>query len=51
VVSPKRWIVERTFGSLNWSRRLAKDFETMIETSHAWLRLATGYLFTRRGAH
>jgi transposase len=26
-VLPKRWIVERTFASLNWSRRLSKDYE------------------------
>ncbi len=24
-VLPKRWIVERTFAWLNWSRRLSKD--------------------------
>ena len=40
-VLPKRWIVERTFAWLNWSRRLSKDFEittdseeTMIKISH-----------------
>jgi transposase len=26
-VLPKRWIVERTFSWLNWSRRLSKDYE------------------------
>ena len=26
-VLPKRWIVERTFAWLNWSRRLSKDYE------------------------
>ena len=25
-VLPKRWIVERTFAWLNWSRRLSKDY-------------------------
>jgi transposase len=29
-VLPKRWIVERTFSWLNWSRRLSKDYELAI---------------------
>ena len=33
VVLPKRWIVERTFGWANHSRRLSKDYE--ISTSSA----------------
>ncbi len=32
IVLPKRWIVERTFGWINRSRRLAKDFETLISS-------------------
>jgi transposase len=48
VVLPKRWIVERTLGWLNRSRRLAKDFEAMIESSHAWVMLAIGFLLLRR---
>jgi transposase len=28
-----RWIVERTFGWLNRSRRLSKDFEALPETT------------------
>ena len=48
VVLPKRWIVERTLGWLNRSRRLAKDFEAMIESSSAWLMLALGFLLLRR---
>ena len=32
-ILPKRWIVERTFGWANHSRRLSKDYE--IKTSHA----------------
>jgi len=50
VVLPKRWIVERTLGWLNRSRRLAKDFEAMIESSQAWLMLAIGSLLLRRVA-
>ncbi len=48
VVLPKRWIVERTLGWLNRSRRLAKDFEALIETSCAWIMLALGFLLIRR---
>jgi putative transposase len=28
-----RWIIERTFGWLNRSRRLSKDFEALSETT------------------
>jgi transposase len=48
VVLPKRWIVERTLGWLNRARRLAKDFEAMIESSRAWVMLALGFLLLRR---
>jgi putative transposase len=47
-VLPKRWIVERTFGWINRSRRLAKDFETLISSSQAWFMLAMGFLLMRR---
>jgi transposase len=48
VVLPKRWIAERTLGWLNRARRLAKDFEAMIESSQAWVMLALGFLLLRR---
>jgi transposase len=48
VVLPKRWIVERTLGWLNRARRLAKDFEAMIESSRAWVMLALGFLLLKR---
>lgn len=48
IVLPKRWIVERTLGWLNRARRLAKDFEALIESSLAWLMLAITVLLTRR---
>lgn len=32
---PKRWVVERTFGWLNWYRRLSKDYELLTEMSEA----------------
>jgi len=50
VLLPKRWIVERTLGWLNRARRLAKDFEALIESSHAWVMLALAFLLIRRAA-
>ena len=29
---PKPWVVERTFGWLNWCRILSKDYESLPET-------------------
>ena len=43
-VIPKRWVVERTFGWLTWSRRLSKDYE--IKTSHAETMIIISHLHT-----
>jgi putative transposase len=43
-----RWIVERTLGWLNRSRRLSKDFEALPETTEAWVRIAMIQLMVRR---
>lgn len=43
-----RWIVERTFGWLNRSRRLSKDYEALCETSETWVRIALIQLMVRR---
>jgi putative transposase len=48
VVQPKRWIVERTFGWLNRSRRLSKDYERTIESSKAFVQVAMIHLMVRR---
>lgn len=32
VLLPRRWVVERSFGWLNRSRRLARDYEPLPET-------------------
>jgi transposase len=47
-VLPRRWVVERTFAWLGRNRRLAKDFEETIESSTAWLLMASVQLMTRR---
>jgi transposase len=48
VVLPKRWVVERAFGWINRSRRLAKDFEASIASAIAWFQIACAYLVIRR---
>ena len=39
-ISPKRWIVERTFAWLNNFRRLSKDYETTIKSSLNFIKIA-----------
>jgi hypothetical protein len=41
-------VVERTLGWFGRNRRLAKDFETTIASSEAWLYLASVQLLARR---
>lgn len=40
VVIARRWVVERTFAWLGRCRRLAKDWEKSVSSSHAWMTLA-----------
>ena len=47
-VQPKRWIVERTFGWLNRSRRLSKHYERDPESSEAMVYIAMIHLMTKR---
>lgn len=47
-VLPKRWIVERTFGWLSQSRRLNRDYETLIESAEAIIHIAMIRLMIRR---
>ena len=47
-VLPRRWVIERSFAWLGRNRRLAKDFETTIESAPAWLFLASVKLMSRR---
>jgi putative transposase len=47
-VSPRRWVIERTFSWLYKCRRLAKDYERQEETVEAWIYLAMSRLMLRR---
>ena len=47
-VQPKRWVVERTFAWLGRNRRLSKDYEQMVQSSEAWILVATIRLVLRR---
>ena len=45
---PRRWLIERTFAWLGRNRRLAKDFERLIDTTTAMVTLAIIQLLMRR---
>jgi putative transposase len=47
-VQPKRWVVERTFAWLGKCRRLSKDYEALVESAEAWIRLAMTRLMLLR---
>ncbi len=48
VLQKKGWIVERTFGWLNRSRRLAKSFERTVESDAAFVQIAMIHLMVKR---
>jgi len=48
VLLAKRWVVERTFGWLNHTRRLSKDYERHTDSSEAMIRIAMIRLMVRR---
>ena len=45
---PRRWVVERTFGWLSFSRRLSKDYERLAETSESVIYISMISLMLRR---
>jgi transposase len=47
-ILPKRWIVERTFGWMNWRRRLAKDYEQNPSHSEAMVYVAMINVMVKR---
>jgi transposase len=48
VAQPQRWKIERTFGWLNWSRILSKEYERTTESSESDIYLASIRLMLRR---
>jgi putative transposase len=49
-VPPKRWIVERTFAWLNWSRRLSKDYELRHASTKTMICIAFAHQLLRRSS-
>ena len=47
-VSPRRWVVERTFSRLGQNRRMSKDYERLPESSEAFVYAAMTRLMVRR---
>jgi transposase len=47
-VQPKRWIVERFFGWINWLRRLSKDYEHNPLSARCRLFIADVFLLTKQ---
>ena len=47
-ILPKRWIVERAFAWLNWSRRLSKDYELRHTSAETMIHIAFAHLLLRR---
>ncbi|MEO8285409.1 MAG: IS5 family transposase [Chloroflexota bacterium] len=48
VVLPRRWVIERTFAWLSYSRRLARDYEVLPKSSEAMIYIAMTRLMLRR---
>ena len=48
VLLPRRWIVERTFGWLNHSRRLSKSYERLARTDEVWIYIAMTRIMLNR---
>lgn len=48
VLLPRRWVVERTFGWLNHSRRLSKSYERLTRTDEAWIYIAMTRIMLER---
>lgn len=48
VLLPRRWVVERTFSWFGRNRRLAKDWENLATTLHAFVLLASIQIAIRR---
>jgi transposase len=49
-VLPKRWIVERSFAWMGWSRRLSKDYELKPSSSEAMIWISLAHTLLKRMA-
>jgi putative transposase len=47
---PRRWVIERTFAWFGRNRRLARDYEGIVDAALAFIHLATIQLIVRRQA-
>jgi transposase len=47
-VLPRRWVVERTFAWLSKYRRLSKDYEQKIATTHLYIYFAMTNILLKR---
>lgn len=47
-ILPKRWIVERTFAWLNFSRRLSKDYEITVGSEENMIKLSHIHTLLKR---
>lgn len=48
VLLPRRWVVERTLGWLNHSRRLSKCYERLMRTDETWIYIAMTRIMLNR---
>jgi putative transposase len=44
----RRWVIERTFSWLGKCRRLAREYDELVESSKAWIYLAMSRLYLNR---
>ena len=49
-VLPKRWIVERNFAWMGWSRRLSKDYELCPTSSETMIWISFAHTLLKRYA-
>ena len=43
-----RWIVERSFGWINYQRRLSKDYEYLPRNAEGWVKIASINMMVHR---
>jgi putative transposase len=49
-VLPKRWIVERNFAWMGWSRRLSKDYELRPTSAESMIWISFAHTLLKRAA-